>query len=951
MRTHLLTLLFIFLFGMTHANPVDSLFTEILPTQEKTYLHLDNNWYFAGDTIWYKAYTVRADNNRPSPLSRILYVELLNEQGFLVERQQLVIDYDGHSHGHFCLSDTAFAGYYELRAYTKWMMNFGYENVKPWWKEWTGRNFHGVSEVDWWPTEDIMHLLSFFPEHKDQDKDLQAKRPWEKDKHWVELLEMNINPNNNAPNIKLDVSPIKIQSFPEFFGLGVEYKDDDLEKLAIDPQIAELEYREHNNLFSRVVPVYQRPDSAHHFRRKLMPVKVTMGDYRIVYRDKDFDAKFYPEGGNLLAGHECRVGWEAVNKYGQRLNASGVLLEDGREIGKVTPLHAGRGDFRFTPRKGSNYKVRFSYDGDTHTFSLPDAKREGYALAVILDADSVAFRVVRNVEVPRTVYLSLLCRGKVVDVLSLDFEGSEAMVRMPKSAFPAGVNQATLFESAEEVYADRLFFIHPPEGEMTSVVVTGLKGSDYRAKEKVNLGVRLTDGEGKPLAGQRVSVAVRDGSQMDETFCTGNVMTDLLLQSEIRGFVENPDYYFIDRGEKRVHALDLLLMVQGWRRYEWKDVAQSGKFEVTYKPEQTTTVTGQAYDLRLKRRGPKDIFCSLRLLDGNKGDDILFQASTATDSAGMFGFTIPPFYGKANLVLRGKYNSRKNKSGYDLLPHDDNIFIRKDIFFPTVVNDLSWYETNKPDLMPSPAISWDDYEKGIYSAVILPEVRIKRKHRPHMKRNRLAAVQRMDFIDFYNDVWDRTYYDPYFLLKNEVFHLDQNLWHVLNYTRQRYSNSLERLFLSFDWDINEVSANMKHFSFLSSVDSIEIITDDPRRPVNYDLKHLDRQTEMKEKGNVPPYGISGYVNIKTRPKEKERIIHGREYNIQGFSRPAEFYNPDYSRQALPDVKDYRKTLYWNPDVKTDSEGRASIDFYNNSVAPDFNISVEGITKDGRFVVY
>ena len=97
--------------------------------------------------------------------------------------------------------------------------------------------------------------------------------------------------------------------------------------------------------------------------------------------------------------------------------------------------------------------------------------------------------------------------------------------------------------------------------------------------------------------------------------------------------------------------------------------------------------------------------------------------------------------------------------------------------------------------------------------------------------------------------------------------------------------------------------------------------------------------------------MSAYLNITTASKDRERIIHGREYNIKGFSRPAEFYNPDYSRQALPDVKDYRKTLYWNPDVKTDSEGRASIDFYNNSVAPDFNISVEGITKDGRFVVY
>ncbi|MBQ8807268.1 MAG: hypothetical protein IJZ68_12630, partial [Bacteroidaceae bacterium] len=307
MRTHLLTLLFISLFGIAHAKPVDSLFTEILPTQEKTYLHLDNNWYFAGDTIWYKAYTVRADNNRPSPLSRILYVELLNEQGFLVERQQLVIDYDGHSHGQFCLSDTAFAGYYELRAYTKWMMNFGYENVKPWWKKWTGKDFHGVSEVDWWPTEQIKHLLSFFPENMDKVS-LENRQSWEKDKHYQELKNLQVASGH-------DIFDIGIHS--TFFGFGVEYTDGDFKKVAIDPQIAELEYREYNNLFSRVVPVYQRPDSAHHFRRKLMPVKVTMGDYRIVYRDKDFDAKFYPEGGNLLAGHECRVGWEAVNKYGQ----------------------------------------------------------------------------------------------------------------------------------------------------------------------------------------------------------------------------------------------------------------------------------------------------------------------------------------------------------------------------------------------------------------------------------------------------------------------------------------------------------------------------------------------------------------------------------------------------------------------------------------------------------
>ena len=45
--------------------------------REKAYLHLDNTSYYIGDTIWYKAYVVTAEQNQPSPISTPLYVELL----------------------------------------------------------------------------------------------------------------------------------------------------------------------------------------------------------------------------------------------------------------------------------------------------------------------------------------------------------------------------------------------------------------------------------------------------------------------------------------------------------------------------------------------------------------------------------------------------------------------------------------------------------------------------------------------------------------------------------------------------------------------------------------------------------------------------------------------------------------------------------------------------------
>ena len=60
-----------------------------------------------------------------------------------------------------------------------------------------------------------------------------------------------------------------------------------------------------------------------------MPTKITVGDYQVSWKTPEFDVKFYPEGGYLLAGHKCRVAWEAMNQQLERLNVSGVLLEDG----------------------------------------------------------------------------------------------------------------------------------------------------------------------------------------------------------------------------------------------------------------------------------------------------------------------------------------------------------------------------------------------------------------------------------------------------------------------------------------------------------------------------------------------------------------------------------------------------------------------------------------------
>ena len=92
--------------------------------QEKVYLHFDNTGYFMGEKMWFTAYVVRADGHRPGVRSRVLYVELLNPGGDVVQRRKLKIDDRGHAHGDFSLDSLYGTGFYEVRAFTRYMSNW-----------------------------------------------------------------------------------------------------------------------------------------------------------------------------------------------------------------------------------------------------------------------------------------------------------------------------------------------------------------------------------------------------------------------------------------------------------------------------------------------------------------------------------------------------------------------------------------------------------------------------------------------------------------------------------------------------------------------------------------------------------------------------------------------------------------------------------------------------------
>ena len=97
-------------------------FNSLFP-QEKVYLHFDNTAYFRGETIWFSAYVVRADRQQLSDMSRVLYVELLDPTGEVVEERKLRLA-DGRGSGSIKLDRLLTSGFYEVRAYTRYMLNW-----------------------------------------------------------------------------------------------------------------------------------------------------------------------------------------------------------------------------------------------------------------------------------------------------------------------------------------------------------------------------------------------------------------------------------------------------------------------------------------------------------------------------------------------------------------------------------------------------------------------------------------------------------------------------------------------------------------------------------------------------------------------------------------------------------------------------------------------------------
>ena len=957
MKALILTLFLLLGSGMSYADDgLDSIQRMLAdaPIQEKVYLHLDNNCYYRGEEIWFKAYVVRADNNQYTDLSRLLYVELVSPDGMLVERQTITISEDGDGEGSFYLTDSLYSGFYEIRAYTRWMMNFC------------------VTE----------------------------------------------HPSNYRSR-----------------------------QLFYNKQMASDFYRLYGTVYSRVVPVYETPEK--------------MGEYALKYiverpktrLDKELKANlkvnFYPEGGHLIAGTKANIAFEAVNELGEQVDISGIV---GSTIIKTE--HEGRGIFSIDVPENGRLEAHFHYGDKDYNIDLPKIEKTGCALCIKTDDNNQVKVMVSLRGVPTNVDYAavVLSRGqlKVFERFKPDKKG-KATVCIDTSELPSGVSDLLVIDNDGHPMADRLFFVNNHEHDNGQITLN-IPKIDYQPYEAIDLELQVPEGT------DQVSVSIRDAATDDPTYDTGNIMTELLLSSELKGFIPHPDYYFEADDQQHRHHLDLLLMVQGWRRYNYGDLTD-GK-PLRYGPEQCLNVDGNVYntipaeweidEIKYWKQGvfgysetkalhadPNDLIYKkliqrvlgvnsdseqLASLDGalelNTVGDAIFIEEPAwrqevsnsarneekkvaehhgslkhevtvecelveldengmqlpestitkfkaeTTYGGHFHFDLPNYKNAGALFLKAydsgldeKKLQKKMNKGFLSETAIADYFVKRDLFFPVFAQKYSYYQCHLPDDEAAPLTLSFDEVKAVDSISkmdrVLSGVTVKkRRRRGRRKIDYTKPVCVYDAQELYDLCTDRGLcYGQFDMMKFPVA-VATALFGT--YNANRFFNVRARIndeyMTPYVFFQNYALTTPVTQPFISDYKLAGCLTlarqDIVKCYTDFELRNEEREVPMET--GTPDVTLQ----FELLPDDSQRPVwRDRRIMVPGIIEPDEFYlTPDYSqRPPTAESYDYRRTLYWNPAATPDDDGLLKLHLFNNGKQTRICVSAAGIGEEGNLL--
>ena len=824
--------------------------------KEKLYLHLDKPFYGAGEKIWFKGYLVNAITHQDNAQSNFIITELINRSDSIVERKKIRRDSLGF-HNAFTLPATLPPGDYYLRGYSNWMLNEDPDFF-------FSRNIKIGNSID--------NTIVSSIEYQQED-----------DTHYTAKIKFTSNvqavfENTTIKYLYLENGKIKNK--------GKKKTDE-------------------NGWISISLPDLKSPVA----RR----IEVEFDDPQYIYKrtfhlpvfTNDFDVKFFPEGGALINIPHQNVAFKAQGADGFSKEIEGFLFNSkGDTLTNFRSEHNGMGIFTMNPVNNETYYVTVrTNDSITKRFDLPAIEPKGISIAMSHYKQEIRYEIQKTevTEWPQKLFLLAHTRDKLAILQPIN--PKRTFGKMNDSLFTEGITHFMLIDEQGNALSERLIFVpdhKPNQWQITTDQPT------YGKREKVSLQIAAKDNEGNPVEGT-FSVSITDRKSIQPDSLADNILSNLLLTSDLKGYVEDPAFYFLNQDARTLRSIDYLMMTHGWRRHKMENVLRTPSLNFTNYIEKGQTISGRIMGFfgSNVKKGP---ICVL-------APKYNIIATTETDEKGQF-IVNTSFRDSTTFLVQAR--TKKGFAGVDILmdPPQYPVATHKAPYFNGATTFMEDYLMNTRDQY---------YMEGGMRVYNLKEVTVTAKReRPSSKSIYTGGINTYTVEEDRLQGYGQTAFDAASRLPSVT---------ITNGSEIHIRNNSEPAIIVIDDIVYEDASDILKDIQVSDMSSISLLRGADAVILGPRASGGAVVITLKDPRNLPARPAQGIIT----------------YTPLGYSESVEFYHPTYDTPEKKNAQrsDFRSTVYWNPELRLDAEGKATIEYYTpDSTAPE-DIIIEGVDKNGK----
>ncbi|KQR91110.1 hypothetical protein ASG01_14600 [Chryseobacterium sp. Leaf180] len=847
--------------------------------KEKTYIQTNHVFYKPGEEMYFKIYVVQAENQLPADQSMVVNFELTDPSGTVVKKDKYEIT-NGHAEGYYYFGNDMKGGIYKIRAYTDWMQNEAGKNV-----------FEKELTLQKIVSPRILMKLDFPKKGYGAGDEV--------------LADFSMRSLSNLP-IPFYEAAFTVMHQGEKINEGTLITD-----------------KEGKYLLKFKLPDVLKSSDA------LLNIKVDFDGFtESISRNipivlNNLDLKFMPEGGTFINGIEQNVAFKVLDEFEKPVDAVlGIYNQNHQKITEVSTFNFGMGSFVFTPKKGEIYYAKvLKPENIVQIYPLPTAKNDGIVLNLKKENQIISLSI--NSTSERNVLISGNFREKEVYSKNLSLKKGLNQIEISEKELPIGICRFTVSENNIPL-AERIVFAN--ENKQMKVKVTPVK-KNYSPREKAVVNIETTDENNQPIPANLAVSVVDDKLWTYADDKQNHIQSWLLMDSELKGKIERPQFYFDKKEEKATKSLDLVMLTNGYRYFEMiPEVVKSGKYK--YLPEKKNPIYGIVED-----ENKKPVAAEVYLFSGKS------LKKQITSDNGLFYFS-DLNAGEGNRVIAKALQPKKEVKirflSYKLQINPLEKQILKNIDVEEIIKDAEVKEKKisisqgiEEIIKTLPSVN-SNTEMSVEEVIVVGAI--------NRNNNLTSAVQ---------TVWS-----------DEI-----NSTNVISAIAGKASGV--RITESAVPGLSSNSIVIRGAATIGSQNEplyiIDGVVSNSAELKTLNPKNINDISILKDVAATSLYGSSGMSGVVIVNSKKYQNSHLKfditpksPYTIQNILRDS-LTNYAYSRNfAYPEYKttntsyrhDYREALYWNPIVETDKNGKAQIEFYQSDANSAFRIMTEGISAKG-----